>query len=155
MLKEILTLWRDDDPMKDVLQRLGQMVTDAEYVFTHGIMVCRGHALPDATRPSVQERDRAVNKGERAVRRMLVAHLDANPGKDVSGCLAIMIMAKDLERLGDHGRNIFELAAKAEAPLFEYRIFPRLDALAGRLTPVLMDLRQAIIQQSSRWSICS
>ena len=44
-------------------------------------------------------------------------HLSGSPGQDVSGCLAIVLMAKDLERLGDHCRNIYELASKSHRPV--------------------------------------
>ena len=104
MLREIRKLWKDGSPMLGVVERLAQMVADAEYVYVHAWEVCTGQAVIDKTDAPLRERDKAVNRGEREIRRLIASHLGINPGEDVSGCLAVMIMAKDVERL--KGRHV-------------------------------------------------
>jgi phosphate uptake regulator len=145
MLKEIAELWRDSKLMQEVIQKLAEMVADSEYVFVHAWEVCRGQAVASETKGPLREHDRAVNRNEREIRRMLVEHLSINPGKDTSGCLALLIMAKDAERLGDHGRNIFDVAARAEGKLREVGLFNDLDGVCERIARVFPVLQRAIL----------
>jgi phosphate uptake regulator len=145
MLKKIRALWKDDSLMGEVVQTLGNMVSDAEYVYTHAWEACTGQAVIEATKGPLAQHDKAVNRGEREIRRKVVEHLTINPGQDASGCMAVMIMAKDIERIGDHGRNIFNVAARITCDIPEFMIFDRLAAVHGRIGELLPDLNRAIL----------
>ena len=148
MLKDIAMLWKDDSPMRKVVDILGEMVTAGEYVFNRAWEVCLGQAVVDATRGPLKGRDKEVNRMEREVRRRLLEHLSINPGEDASGCLALMIMAKDLERVGDHGRNLFELAARAEHGVAGMKLFERMKPISEKIIVYFPKLRRAILESS-------
>jgi len=146
MLKELMKLWKDGSIMADVLRRLGEMVVDAGYVYTHAWDVCCGRAVHSAIEDRIRRHDKEVNRGERQVRRMLVEHLSMNPGQDASGCLAVMIMAKDIERIGDHARNVYGIGKRLREPITGYRLFDKLDAVQQATTPQFGMLQNAIVQ---------
>lgn len=148
MLKELAAIWRDSGIMKQVVQELGQMVADAQYVYTHAWEVCVGQAVIEETKDPLREADRAVNRGERGVRRMLVEHLTLNPGRDVSGCLAVMVMAKDIERIGDLAKDIFSLGSRFEGKARELKYFDRLDALSAKIGAYFPELQRAILDSN-------
>lgn len=150
MLSEIRKLWKDESLMMEAVRKLGQMTADAEYVYLHAWEACKGQAHIEAIAPSLLEHDKAVNNAERAIRRMVVEHLNINPGKDVSGCLALMIMSKDIERVGDHSRNIFRIGVRIEGKIAEFAFFDRLDPVQERLGEALPMLQRAILDSSEQ-----
>lgn len=150
MLKEIRALLKDGSSMYEVIQRLVQMTTDAEYVYTRGWEVCIGQAVIDRTEPEVRNHDKEINRNERAVRRLIVEHLSINPGQDVSGCLAVLLMAKDVERVGDHSRNIFTVGAETSGGIADFKCFPKLEALHNRIGELFPLLRDAIQESNEK-----
>lgn len=152
MLKELRRLWKEGGILPDVVQRLAGMVADTSYVYGHAWEVCTGRAVAEAIRSDLKERDKAVNRGERAVRRMVLEHLTLNPGSDISGCLAVMVMAKDIERIGDHGRNIYGLACRLPKPLNDYRLFAPFDELQRRIAGHFPLLERAILDSDEALS---
>jgi phosphate uptake regulator len=150
MLKEISALWKDDSIMREVVQKLGDMVSDAEYVYTHAWEACTGQAVVENTKGPLREHDKAVNRGERDIRRKVVQHLTINPGQDASGCMAVMIMAKDIERIGDHGRNIFNVATQCGCEIPEIKAFDRINAANAHIAGLFPKLRRAILESDEK-----
>jgi len=144
MLRDTVAQWDEGSSMRAVLETLGQMVADAAEVFDRAWKVCKGKASLEAERGEVRRHDKAVNRGERSVRRALMEHLSINPGNDAEGCLAIMNMAKDIERLGDHGSNLLGLCAKTPMPLSKTKLFGQLDAVAAKIASLFPLLQEAI-----------
>ena len=68
----------------------------------------------------VRRTDRQINVTEMEIRRELVVHASVHGGVDTPEVLVFMNMIKDLERIGDYNKNIFDLAddgvSMAEAP---------------------------------------
>jgi phosphate uptake regulator len=98
--------------------------------------------------PEIKAHDKAINRNERDIRRLTVEHLSINPGEDVSGCLAVLIMAKDVERIGDHGRNIFGVAARLDTPLTGFRLFDPLQCMQAETGEMLPKLQRAVLESS-------
>jgi|GEM_PF-2329939 len=144
MLKQLARIWKDGGLMDDVIVELAHMVADARYVYTHAWEVCSGQAVISATEEPVRAHDKAVNRQERQVRRMLVEHLTINPRTDAAGCLAIMTMAKDLERIGDLAKDIFRLGVAMEGKGRELKYFDGLDALQRELGANFPRLERAV-----------
>lgn len=144
MLKDFVRIWSDGGLMQDVIAELAQMVADARYVYTHAWEVCIGQAVISTTKESVREHDRAVNRQERRVRRMLVEHLTINPGQDIAGCLAVMTMAKDLERIGDLAKDVFRLGVTLDGKGRELKYAERIDALQQDLGSTFPRLERAV-----------
>jgi Na+/phosphate symporter len=60
-------------------------------------------------RDQIYAKDKQVNQKEREIRRKLVSHLSLSLA-DAPTCLVIMSVVKDIERIGDYCKNIFEVA---------------------------------------------
>jgi phosphate uptake regulator len=145
MFKELRALWKDGSIMGDVISLLGEMVSSASYVYGRAWEACTGNAVSSTTEDNIREQDKAVNRGERKARRMLVEHLTLNPGQDVSGCLAVMVMAKDIERIGDHARNIYGVGARMTGSIENYRLFKPLDGVQKQIGGHFPKLERAIL----------
>jgi len=110
MLKEIIALWKGEGLMKKVVDEFNAMLADAEFVYTNAWNGFASGGKDESLKKLVYERDKSINKREREIRRKLSEHLSINPKQDVSGCLAMMSMVKDAERIGDYSKNIFDLS---------------------------------------------
>jgi phosphate uptake regulator len=110
MWKELIELWKSRGLMIKVVDLFGKMLEDTLYVFQHSWRVYTCQLDIDEEKQNVYSRDKEINQKEREIRKLLVEHLTINPGNDAPGCLAIMSMVKDVERIGDYSKNIFDLA---------------------------------------------
>ncbi len=105
----------------DVLDRardelLGMLDTVEEMFALSVRLVCNtGRSAEE--RDLVFETDAQVDRGQRQLRRDIVAHLAANWSGDAVMCLVLMVAAKDTERIGDYCKNLAELVDLAEKPL--------------------------------------
>ncbi len=56
--------------------------------------------------------DRRVNEGQRTIRRELMVHASVHGTSQVSAIMVYMSIVKDVERIGDYAKNIFDVAAQ-------------------------------------------
>ena len=137
MLRALLGILRTHDPLQEVGERFGRMLT-LTYAMTlsAGDMAFGGEATPER-RTEVYAQDREVNQLERSIRKGVVAHLSI-PGArvDVPYCLLLMSLAKDVERLGDYAKNLSEVVDIRSGP------FPD-DELVGELREIRQGVEAA------------
>ncbi len=62
--------------------------------------------------PDLATTDRAVNETERRIRRELVVHASVRGTSQVPAILTYMSVVKDVERIGDYAKNIYDVAAQ-------------------------------------------
>jgi Na+/phosphate symporter len=62
------------------------------------------------TKKDVKKTDREINVAQQEVRRALVMHASVNPTTDLADTLAYMSVVKDVERVGDYSKNLYDLA---------------------------------------------
>jgi len=111
------------------------MINDARHTFDLAMNALTGGPVA-AVADEVRRTDRRINITEMEIRRELVVHASVHGGVDTPEVLVFMHMVKDLERIGDYNKNIFDLADEgvslAEAPdlgrLLGYR-----DELSSRI----------------------
>jgi phosphate uptake regulator len=119
MLKELLSLFRSDDAIARMAADFSEMVD-----LSQGLTVRAGHVLfvegeSEAEElEAISKSDIQINKLERSIRKQLIAHLilTRDPG-DVSYCLLLMSLVKDVERLGDYAKNVAEIRSEGGGPL--------------------------------------
>lgn len=143
MLRELITVWKHQSIMTKVVEEFVQMLKDAEYVFSNSWGALQGRLSIEEIAKPIHEKDKSVNKGEREIRKLLVEHLSVNPRQDVSGCLAMMSLVKDAERIGDYSKNIFDLAVVLKGHARDMKYFGRLAAIQRKLEGSLTKLAQA------------
>ena len=109
MFKEILTLWKEEQFLKKIMQDFKKMLVKGSEIFTLACDVWWGREEAEKVHPHLYSTDRKINKEEQNIRRRLVEHLAINPRQDFNVCLVFMSVIKDAERIGDYAKNIFEL----------------------------------------------
>lgn len=67
---------------------------------------------PDSVGKTLRKRDKSINKVERAIRRQLIVHAGVRGSDaDVPLLFVYMSIAKDIERVGDLAKDMWDLAA--------------------------------------------
>lgn len=119
MLKELLSLFRADDPIARMAADFSKMVD-----LSQGLTTRAGHVLfqegTSAAREleEISKQDVEINKLERRIRKQLIAHLILTRDRsDVIYCLLLMSLVKDVERLGDYAKNVSEIRSDGGAPV--------------------------------------
>jgi len=146
MLRQVMALWRGERFMKKVIEKFGEMLSDDEYLFTHAWEVFMGQAVIDQIKQPFYDKDIAVNSGEREIRRMLVEHLALHPKHDISGCLVMMSLVKDAERIGDYSKNIFEVGIMLEGLVKDMKYLERLSSTQEKIAGHFPQLKRAFLE---------
>jgi phosphate uptake regulator len=90
---------------------LMEMLTATEWMFEAIGRIFFEGVNPEDMSDELYARDVRVNKTERKIRRQIVEHLAIRPGGDVPACLVLMSLVKDVERIGDYCKNLYEVRA--------------------------------------------
>lgn len=146
MLRQIIALWKGESFMKKVVGEFGEMLGDTEYLYIHAWEALVGPAVVDKIPQPFYDRDMAVNSREREIRRMLAQHLSIHPRQDISGCLAMMSLVKDAERIGDYSKNIFEVAVMLQGVAQQMKYLERLSSTQRKIADRFPLLRKAFLE---------
>ena len=95
---------------EEVVRYFEQMLEDGRHVFDLAANALLGGTDPDVVKEDIWETDKRINRNERRIRRRIVTYLTTHGGAGASGHLVLMSLVKDAERIGDYGKNIFDLA---------------------------------------------
>ena len=125
----------EEGGLEHIDAQVQRMINDARHTFDLAMNALTGGPVATVA-DEVRRTDRRINITEMEIRRELVVHASVHGGVDTHVVLVFMHMVKDLERIGDYNKNIFDLADEgvslAEAPdlgrLLGYR-----DELSSRI----------------------
>ncbi len=102
--------------------QFGQMLDAGRHVFDTAANAFLGHTDLEVIREDLFATDKRINRAERQIRREIVVHASVHGATEFPACLVLMSVVKDAERVGDYGKNLFDLAELApEAPQGEHR----------------------------------
>jgi phosphate uptake regulator len=108
MFREILSILRREDLLKQAMQEAQEMLSKAELMFRAS--VCRLMEFEE-TDIDIYKEDREVNRMEWEIRQKVLEHLLLGSSKeDIPAVLVLTSAVVDIERIGDYSRNIYELA---------------------------------------------
>ncbi len=100
-----------DSELEAIEQKIRQMIVDGRHTFDAATDALLAGADPAVVGEDIRATDRRINEAEREVRRQLVVHVGVHGAKaDLPMVLASMSVAKDAERVGDHAKNIWDIA---------------------------------------------
>ena len=99
----------DDSGIDHIEAQVQRMVTEARHTFDLAMNAVTGGSVASVA-DEVRRTDRQINVTEMEIRRELVVHFSVHAGGDATEMLVFMNMVKDLERIGDYNKNIFDLA---------------------------------------------
>ncbi|MDX1658391.1 MAG: PhoU domain-containing protein [Nitriliruptorales bacterium] len=109
----VLKFFRSEstDRLEEIETRLISMLSDDRHSFDVASSALLAGADPDIVGPDLRETDHRVNEAEQMVRRELVVHASVHGSVDVPAVLVYMSIVKDIERIGDYAKNIYDIAA--------------------------------------------
>jgi phosphate transport system protein len=99
------------DRLERIEATLQRMFADDRHAFDLAMSALVGGADPRTVGPELRATDHRVNEAEREIRRELVVHASVHGGIDTPAVLVYMSIVKDVERVGDYAKNLFDLAA--------------------------------------------
>ena len=102
-----------DRELEAIERRITAMLHDCRHAFDLSMTALLAGGDPQTVGPEVRSTDIKVNKAERAVRRELVVHVSVRGSRaDLPMVLASMSIVKDVERIGDYAKNVWDLASE-------------------------------------------
>ena len=107
----MFSIFRDSDQLEAVEQQLVQMLANCEETFRLATAAVFGEMNVTEAGELLETVDKELNKTERAIRRELLVHGTVRGAEVDQGLmLTYMSLAKDIERIGDYCKNIWNLA---------------------------------------------
>lgn len=149
MLGQIRNLWKGEPLMKKAISKFGEMLDDDEHLFNQAWEVFTRQVVVEQIKQAFYDKDRAVNDHEREIRRILIEHLSLQPGHDTSGCLVIMSLVKDAERIGDYAKNIFEVGVMLEEVIKDMKYLARLSSIQRKIAGHFPHLKKAFLESDA------
>ena len=100
--------------LEKIEQQVQEMLADNETTFALATDAVFGRVDPEGVGKELRKSDRQVNRGERSIRRELIVHAGVAGPADYPLMLVYMSIIKDIERIGDYAKNIWDVAAAIE-----------------------------------------
>jgi phosphate transport system protein len=147
--------------VEGIERQIAQMFVDSEEVLRLAVSAFDPDVVAREIGKRVRNTDRQVNRAERSIRRELLVHASLHGGANLPLVLVYMSIIKDIERLGDYAKNIWDVAVVVEdlpaAPdLSEFGpLFDRTIALVSEIADIYSerDSARAIatLKQCDEW----
>jgi len=130
---------------------LQKMIVDDLHAFELAMSALLGQTSPHEIGAELRATDHGVNAAEREIRRDLVIHASVHGAIDTPAILVYMSIVKDIERIGDYAKNLFDLAADG-ADLSTGRYTGEITSLASEIPDFLREAAEAFEQRDAELS---
>jgi phosphate uptake regulator len=117
VLKELISIFKDDQPLQKASNDFALMLTLAEEMIVEASAVFWGKHHTPEERTALYKKDIKINKLERSIRKEVVAHVSGPVPNHVPYALLLISLVKDAERLGDYAKNLVEVNDLSNEPL--------------------------------------
>lgn len=99
-----------DSTVDEVQAKLVQMLRDGCTVYDTAMGAVFGGGKSKETKAEVKSTDHGINVAQQEVRTALIIHASTGSTVDLPLAMAYMSVVKDVERIGDYAKNIYDLA---------------------------------------------
>ncbi|MDH5671606.1 MAG: hypothetical protein OEZ06_05615 [Myxococcales bacterium] len=117
MFHELIKILRSGRLDQSVASEVHTMLGLCEQAVKEAGEVLFGAPLDEPQRQAFYARDREINGLQQRIRRELVSQLALSSTMQQARLLVISGLIKDIERIGDHAKNLLEAAAMLNGPL--------------------------------------
>lgn len=124
--------------IEEVEETLVEMMNNARHVYDEAMGAVFGGGKSKETKKGLKQTDQEINIAQQQVRRALVIHASVSPAVDLADTLAYMSVVKDVERVGDYSKNLYDLA-KYGADFSTAPDFDELDDYRARVAQLMED----------------
>jgi phosphate transport system protein len=132
----------DADRLDRIEATLQQMLSDDAHGLDLAMATLLDGVSPHEVGAELRATDHRVNEAEREIRRELVVHASVHGGIDTPAVLVYMSIVKDIERVGDYAKNLFDVAADG-GQLHEVPDRGQLQELRRRVVDFLLHVGEA------------
>ncbi len=140
---------RDDSGRLDRIEASFQrMFIDDRHAFDMAMSALIGGASPGTVGDDIRATDRRVNEAEREIRRELVVHAGVHGGFDAPPVLIYMSIVKDVERIGDYAKNLYDIAADGVV-LDRGELMTEMLELRGNISTLISDVAEVFGQRDT------
>ena len=99
------------DLLDSIDAKLSEMLTNSMHAYDITMNCLLGDTNLETVREDLYSTDNAINELHKEVRREMIIHSAVNSRNlDIPLLLSYMTMSKDIERIGDYCKNLFEIA---------------------------------------------
>jgi len=99
------------ESLNNIDAKLSEMLTNSMHTYDLAMNCLLGDTNLDTVRDDLYNTDKSINELHREVRREMIVHSAVNSRNlDIPLLLSYMTMSKDIERIGDYCKNLFEIA---------------------------------------------
>ena len=99
------------ESLDNIDAKLSEMLTNSMHIYDISMNCLLGDTNLDSVRDDLYATDKTINELHREVRREMIIHSAVNSRNlDIPLLLSYMTMSKDIERIGDYCKNLFEIA---------------------------------------------
>ena len=100
-----------NESLDSIDAKLSEMLTNSMRIYDLAMICLLGDTNLDSVRDDLYSTDKKINELHRDVRREMIIHSGVNSRSlDIPLLLSYMTMSKDIERIGDYCKNLFEIA---------------------------------------------
>ena len=100
-----------NDLLDSIDAKLSEMLTNSMHAYDITMNCLLGDTNLETVRDDLYNTDKTINELHREVRREMIIHSAVNSRNlDIPLLLSYMTMSKDIERIGDYCKNLFEIA---------------------------------------------
>ena len=150
MLGQLIAALKTDNKLDEAFSQFREMLGAAQWMFDEANEVLRGKKEGDSVRDPLYNKDQEINTLLRSIRGNILTHLSVNPVADIPGCLALMSIAKDAERIGDYCKNVFEVGRYYEGDYEIERYHQPLEDIRVQATVLFEDVIKAFSESSTK-----
>ncbi len=116
-----------------------EMLSTADKTLQMAFAALARRVQPEEVGDDLRRKDRRINRVERSIRRQLVIHAGVRGSEvDLPVLLVYMSIAKDIERVGDIAKDLWDLAASG-ADMSEGEDLVKLDTVAKTISGLISD----------------
>jgi|TARA_B110000263_G_scaffold247380_1_gene260118 phosphate transport system protein len=99
------------ESLDNIDAKLSEMLINSMHIYDIAMNCLLGDTNLDTVRDDLYATDKTINELHREVRREMIVHSAVNSRNlDIPLLLSYMTMSKDIERIGDYCKNLFEIA---------------------------------------------
>ncbi len=146
----IAALKTGDNKLDEAFEQFLQMIVASEWMFGQANDVLRGKKAQGDVGDALYAKDQEINRLLRSIRANILTHLSVQRNADIAGCLALMSVAKDAERIGDYCKNVFEVGQYYEEDYKIDRYHEPLEEIRLQTADLFPLVREAFADSSTK-----
>jgi phosphate uptake regulator len=101
-----------ESQVKAIEAEIAEMLATSAETFDLAVGALTRHVEPDEVGTQLRKRDKSINRVERLIRRQIIIHAGVRGSQaDIPLLFVYMSIAKDIERVGDLAKDMWDLAA--------------------------------------------